>query len=215
MGGRPLTVRVQDNSELLKPELLGFQSGCLTIVTRTVRRVNGLKILVQVKCSICGQMSWSYLDRIKRTEQSHCKLCTQKIPRWLRKRTAAQRDRCINPKNRAYVNYGGRGIQFRFKDTQEASKWIVDNLGLPDRELGLTLDRIDNDGHYEPGNLRWASDSEQMKNRRKLKTKGWLPEFRKKYPHVNFPFQKMYELRKKLTDEEIAMKWELQKSGTS
>lgn len=69
--------------------------------------------------------------------------------------------RCLNPKNKSYSNYGGRGIEFRFNSFEE---WFAE-LGLkptPDH----SVDRIDNDGHYEPGNVRWATKTEQQKNRR-------------------------------------------------
>jgi hypothetical protein len=98
--------------------------------------------------------------------------------------------RCTNPKHPRYNDWGGRGIEFRFDPWISAIKIIEDNLGLPGK--GMTLNRIDNDGHYEVGNLNYATKKEQIMNRRKnkgtisiyrgvstttLKKKKWRSEF--------------------------------------
>jgi hypothetical protein len=69
--------------------------------------------------------------------------------------------RCTNPRHIFYKNYGGRGIEFRFSSFQE----FIEEVG-PRPGPELTLDRIDNDGHYERGNVRWATWTEQAGNRR-------------------------------------------------
>lgn len=73
--------------------------------------------------------------------------------------------RCYNPRCEPYRNYGGRGIRVYgpFHDVVVFIAWIEKNLGpCPDDQ---SLDRINNDGHYEPGNLRWASSLVQTLNR--------------------------------------------------
>lgn len=70
--------------------------------------------------------------------------------------------RCTNPKNHKYPNYGARGITV-------CERWLTFENFLADvgeRPDGLTLDRKDNDGNYEPGNVRWATHKQQANNRR-------------------------------------------------
>lgn len=74
--------------------------------------------------------------------------------------------RCLNPKHHAYYLYGGRGIKIYspwIHDFSKFNDWLNTALGEPPD--GHTLDRIDNDGNYEPGNLRWADSKTQNANR--------------------------------------------------
>lgn len=71
--------------------------------------------------------------------------------------------RCIDPDVEGYENYGGRGIQFRFTSFREFYK------ELGPRPSGTMLDRIENNGHYEKGNVRWITPVESAKNRRERK----------------------------------------------
>jgi hypothetical protein len=79
--------------------------------------------------------------------------------------------RCFTKSNSSYHNYGARGITM-------SSSWVDNETGfelfkeyvsnLPNaRKIGYSLDRIDNDGDYEPDNLRWASRNEQAINTRR------------------------------------------------
>lgn len=72
---------------------------------------------------------------------------------------SAASQRCTNPNVWNYHNYGGRGIKFLFTSFEQ----FFAELGP--RPKGMTLDRIDNDGNYGPGNVRWATRSQQEQNK--------------------------------------------------
>lgn len=72
------------------------------------------------------------------------------------------RSRCLNPANNMYRHYGGRGITVAADFRTFEGFYSV----LGPRPDGHTLDRIDVNGNYEPGNVRWADSATQHRNRR-------------------------------------------------
>ena len=76
---------------------------------------------------------------------------------------AAMKRRCLSPNNPAYHDYGGRGITV-------CDRWLDFKMFIADMDARPSpkhsIDRINNDGNYEPGNVRWATMTEQSFNRR-------------------------------------------------
>ena len=73
------------------------------------------------------------------------------------------RQRCTNPNSPPYKNYGGRGIKV-------CNRWLDFKSFLEDmgeRPIGLSIDRIDNNGNYEPSNCRWVNHKTQCRNYRR------------------------------------------------
>lgn len=79
------------------------------------------------------------------------------------------KQRCYNANSKFYSHYGARGITVceRWLGVDGYKNFIAD---MGERPAGLSIDRINNDGNYEPNNCRWANTSTQMANRGMLST---------------------------------------------
>jgi hypothetical protein len=78
----------------------------------------------------------------------------------------SMKHRCNNAKDPGYKNYGGRGIRVCERWSKSFSAFLADMGPCP---RGLSIERENNDGNYEPGNCRWATRLEQNRNKRPRK----------------------------------------------
>jgi|ERR1044071_9434586 len=84
----------------------------------------------------------------------------------------AMKERCSNPNHRYFYNYGGRGISVC--ERWQRFEAFLEDMG--ERPMDCGIDRINNDGNYEPGNCRWATRREQSRNMRTTKLEPHEPD---------------------------------------
>ena len=154
---------------------IGTKHGLLTAVQLTElkprKTVNGHRQVWQFLCD-CGKTTVAYRENVENGNTSSCGcqerkkhgFCTRKVRHPAYGVWMEMVQRCTNPKNKGWKNYGGRGI--RVCDRWRIAKNFLSDM-VPTWQKGLTLDRKNNDGNYEPENCRWVTWGEQGFNKRK------------------------------------------------
>lgn len=193
--GAPLGSVPANKSESLRPDLVGKQYGSVKVYDQQVFWLGAKHrrfVHVLCECVGCGYRSLISLSNLEGGHTKGCRACNQPVPTypmWLYNRVQAMRSRCMSQSNSEYPAYGGRGIEFRFGGVKNGTLWIMNNLGVP--EYGSTtersriqLDRIDPNGHYEPGNLRWISVNMNQHNKCGNQAVARTHKFRLEYPEI-------------------------------
>jgi hypothetical protein len=149
--------------------------GQLTVLRRATNSVANV-MRYQVRCS-CGQESIVQAGNLRTGHAISCRKCGHLVAS-MKRRTHGLRDhpvyavwnvmrqRCQNPRNKQYDDYGGRGIRVATEWNKFRDFWR--DMG-PSYQAGLTLDRINNDGPYSASNCRWTTMAVQNRNTRRTR----------------------------------------------
>lgn len=131
-------------------------------------RDNHLKNGLCSQCKFCKQ---KYIHQYRLRHQQELQKYNHKYYRtingYLRTVYKNINHRCNNSKNKRYKDYGGRGIKNKFASSQEFVDYVMFELKIDPR--GLQIDRINNDGHYELGNIQFVTAKENCNNKRQRK----------------------------------------------
>lgn len=170
---------------------IGTKVGELTVLENAVRAActrNGKprnERVVKVQCSCGSEPYWVLFSNLHSGKTTRCNTCAKKkanatrykeynfvrdlVPddetrRRLMGRINSCYERCNCKTYRLYKHYGARGIKVEFKDKYEFMQYLITLPGYDDPYK--TLDRIDNNGNYAKGNLRFITFSDQARNKR-------------------------------------------------
>lgn len=141
--------------------LVGKQFGEWRVIRRAETDLNGGAHWACV-CGCCGKEHVVRGYHLRTGRSRSCGAATANPE--LRNIWQGMKRRCLNPEASGYSSYGGRGIRICPEWVDNYLRFLEDVGPRPSPQH--SIDRIDPDGHYEPGNVRWATAVMQMNNRR-------------------------------------------------
>ena len=182
VGPTDMNKRLKGLKEMIQPKV-GDTNNRLTIVDINVPSVlmgTQLRRMVRVRCECGSEIDLNYnAFKTGKTKSCGCLLKKSFGNAFYSKGNTTEgrktyttytsmKSRCLNPNRHNYGDYGGRGIKIcdRWLDPEDGYKNFLDDMGY--RPEGMTLDRIDVNGNYEPSNCRWSTNSLQMSNQRRF-----------------------------------------------
>lgn len=170
----------------------GSRVGSWTVICDPVARIVETKSargkvsvrFVNVECD-CGEQKEMRVTDFRVGKSRRCMKCkarsqegmpawnagTREVPVYIYDAWAGMMSRCFNVSDKGYKNYGARGIRV-YSDWIESPAGLFQHIG-PRPSRNHSIDRVDNDGDYAPGNLRWATRPQQNRNRRDNKHIEW------------------------------------------
>lgn len=146
-----------------RANISGLRSGLLTVLGRSGGKTKGRKLLWICECD-CGNI----VARTKDILMSKSIGCGLHIKHWSYNLWCGIKRRCYNKNEESYHRYGGRGIIMHAEWVNTAwrfAQYLDENLG-PKPSPRHSIDRIENNENYEPGNLQWSLPVPQMYNSR-------------------------------------------------
>ena len=150
--------------------VIGQQFGILTVIEFVGVRSTHKRY--KVRCE-CGTEVEVYGFHLRQGNKTHCGCLTNKKPITRHEHQQSNsptysswcnaKSRCYNPNDKEYENYGQRGIKMHDSWKEDFPQFLKD---MGERPVNTTLDRIDFNKDYEPGNCRWVNSHIQQLNRR-------------------------------------------------